>query len=168
MLKYPEPDEYTRKWKKFVKENNLTWDEKKKKWSRAAYPDFDKNGNFTKFKLGYHKLPTCKFCGLLLKGKQTRFCSDQNCKVRYFTIVKNAKKKFGLKDIDLANYDPKIHKDWGVIFNKKLWETRMSKDGSLFQVRIRDRIENKDVTIMFDHETFPFTEKTGTTRRKKR
>jgi len=106
-----EISEFDLKLYQFLKKHSITWDDKKKKWSKPFQPvtkniwvksdkggfNPEKNENgywettFSHWKLGRlkMKLSKCFYCFKDLNGKQEKFCSHK-CRVLTFQIRKRA------------------------------------------------------------------------------
>jgi len=145
----------------------LKWNPETKKWNKKFYPVTDGDNNFIKWKFGDWPRKTCVFCGKILETvqenpekRQSRYCSINHART-HSTIVSRAKKKFNLKDYDPQTYDKKTWKNWG-IWIPKIYKQFQDKQGKLCERKVKDRVESKDITIMIDGKSFPYTTKSRT------
>jgi len=141
----------------FIKNHDLKWDSKKKKWNKKFHQEVYDNGKFKRWKLGPRKNKTCQYCGKLLIGKQEKYCKPQH-KTLHNKIIKIAIKKFKLKNFDVENDDPKEFVPWAIMI-PPLYEFTESKTKKLFQKQIKDRRERKDFKVFLNGKPFPLTEK---------
>jgi len=147
----------------------LKWNNKKRTWNKKFYPDYDDDGNFIRFKFGvWFNHPLCLYCGTLLETvednpsrRASKYCSIPHSKL-YQTIRTRAMKRFNLTDFDIQIDNPKTFKNWYIAM-PNLYETFRDKEGKMKQKKIKNkRIESRDIVVVIDGKSFPYTTKSRT------
>jgi len=97
----------------------------------------------------------CLWCGKLLKGKETKFCFDNNGRHRkqYSKVIMIGKKRYRF-DLSKPNH---------ILIKPKLFDYEISESGQLIKNRTdTERIQHKDIEFVINGKREPLTKKSRT------
>lgn len=132
------------------------WIKDKKNWHKGLRKFGYYENVMIGWQMGRLKPPTCLWCGKILKGKQTKFCSiePKNRHKKLFSKIINIGKK--LHGFDLT-------KNYHILIKPKLYEYSLDKSGKYFEHRNeKERIEFKDIEFSINGKHYPLTRKSRT------
>ncbi len=141
--------------KQFLPILKMIWIKKKPNWNKAL----KKHGYYQNVTVGWRiqdgieSLSQCKWCGKLLTGKQTKFCSNESHKKLFSKVMIVGKKRHGFD----------INKNYHMLIIPRLWEYNTNENGALIIKRTKTkRIESKNIEFSINGKRYPLTKKSRT------
>ncbi len=161
-----------------IKQLILEYKKKPPNWNRKFHNELDtvrtktiieSPSHYQNVDLGYVlepiKFTTCLWCGKYLdQYKQQKYCNATHYKLDG-NLIRDIKKKYHLPD------EPSEILSW-VIRKPSIYKIKnIGKDGTVYQEKIKNKIERKDMTLIIQGNwrcrKIPLTTKTRTTKPKK-
>jgi len=141
--------------KQFLPIIKSIWIKKKPNWNKKLR----KHGYYQNIITGWRlnddveSFSQCKWCGKLLIGKQTKFCSIGFHRTLFDRVIKTGKKHYGFD----------INKNYHILIIPRLWEYDTNESGHLIIKRTKTkRIEFKNIEFSIKGKRYPLTTKSRT------
>jgi len=146
--------------KQFLPIIQSVWIKKKPNWNK----ELRKHGYYQNIIIGWRmndhveSFFQCKWCGTLLKGKQTKFCSNESHKKLFSKVIGIGKKRHGFD----------LNKNFHMLIIPRLWEYDTNEKGTLIIKRTKTkRIESKNIEFSINGKRYPLTAKSRTPSKQK-
>ena len=155
-IKHSKKNGWNKQFSPIVKQ---VWVKDKKQWNKGLRKHGYYKNLTTGWKLGGWVDKKCLWCGLLLTGKQTKFCSiepKERHKKLFSKVVSIGKKRYGF-DLNKQNH---------ILIKPKLFDYTVSPSGQLIKIRTKkERIEFKDIEFIINGERHRLTAKSRTIKK---